>query len=197
MGKGADPVTAVAGQVRQRQLCAGLAGRRHDFVGECAAIKRFTVAFGDRFQGFGLFPKTEQLTGLRRPTVRQKPRECGEFAGVERLPKNFRRQRPRSGGNWRDQKAVARIADGSLEQPRERQFPEALRQRHPRAHAARHGYRIPAAQWHFTQPVEIRRRDQSRASARRIQPVQLARRPTRCKKHRRQYRCWSAPPRSR
>ena len=164
-----DPVGRVIREVRER-VCRidRLRVTRHRF-GELAAVERVAVGLRDLRQRARERLARPVLAGHRRPSARH---EMLEPAQVARHVRHG--QRPFLGDDRRHGEAVARVADRGLEEIRERQLAEALRQRAPAGHGTRNGHRLPAALGHGLAAREARRIPRGRRAARRVESDELA-----------------------
>ena len=166
---GLHPVCPMGGKIggghRAPLRCAG----RRDLFGEISAIKRFAFGLRDTAQRLSLIGEAEQFTWPGRAAARHEG-----FAESRLISKPVGRIRPLFCDHWRDKVTPFRVFDRRLEQVRERQSPETLRQRHPAGNRTRYGYRVPAFRRHRVAPGKACRRPGGRGAAGGVQPVQLA-----------------------
>ncbi len=167
-----DPVRLVVGKIGFLDQAAGLAGMRDDRRGKLAVIEIVTVAFGDARQRARLSGTNELFRRQRRAAVRR------EGLAIARLRQQLAHLLlPLPMHRRRHQIAVGGVPDRRLEQVRERQLAELVRQRAPGGDDARHRHRVPAAARHGVFSLEVTGRHPLRRPPRGVQSVQLAVRP--------------------
>ena len=143
------PARLVGGKVVLIEKSAVVARGVGDALGDFAGVKRGALSVGDQLERARVIGEHHAFGGVRRATVGgEHPLPLGKFC-------EFRiRARPQVRRARRDEVAVACMANRRFEQLRKRELAEALPQRNPTRHRARHRDRTPAALGHADLPIE-------------------------------------------
>ncbi len=163
-----DPIGFVRGEVRERVSAACRLRVRHHRGGERAAVKCFALRRRNRLQCRGHGATREQFADARRAAARHE-----DVRPAQVLWQRRHRQCPFFRHHRRHMPTVARVADGGLEQVRERQLAEALGQRDPSGYGTGYRHRLPPAFRHGGTARESTRRPRHRGAARSIQADQF------------------------
>ena len=164
-----DPIERVVGEIGERVRRAVPLRVGDHRRGQLAAIERVAMRRGDLFERGRHRRAGERLAGKRRPAARHEM-----FGEPEVVRQHRRRQRPFFGDDRRHRVPVARIADGGLEQVRERQRAIALRQRGPSGNGAWDGDRFPPALRHRALAGVAGRRHRGGRAARCVETCESA-----------------------
>ena len=161
-----DPFGPVRSQIGHAQGSAVLRGKGADGLCQASPVEGLAPRARDVFQRVGLLRETPHLAGDRRAPLGHEGVKAGERAQlvdcIAPLPGNDRAHR----------EAVACVAQRVDEQVFERQRAEALRQRRPARHLARHRDGVPAARRHVGHALEAIRVPAGRGAPRCVQAMQ-------------------------